>query len=1732
MSQLLASENTTGTMAEEACHFPKLQEGMYDPNSIMCDNRFESIDIDLHQCTPEELTRFCAINHTNLATIFQTAWAIVLGCYSGLEYCAFGGTEFLHEGYKSYLVQVQLHDELLIKAVLEAISSCSAEAFAKSSLVNGASSNQGNGLTNNIACNSDVEFIDRRGKNGLSRSIQRETISGWTKKVLVSLHLQKLILIICQRHVGICVDASEPEFAVSLKYCESLISKEHAVRIASTYALAISVVVKQSDRMIGDIELVTNSDRAEILLWNRDQPEVLIDCVHNVIERRVASTPEALAIASTEGEFTYADLNQLSDTLALLLKQEGISAETIVPLCFEKSAWAIVAMLAVIKAGGAVSILDPTHPAARIEEICAQIGTRIVITSPRCASLPAFLNLKVISVSRELVDSLPKQTETCTSQVGPSNILYVIFTSGSTGNPKGCVIEHGAFCTAAIHHIKKASVEPNSRVFQLTPYTFDVSIFEIMTTLMIGACICIPSDLSLSKGIANAMNELRITWSFLTPSLVKLIQPIEVPLLKTLILGGEPLSKMEIEMWAEHVELGNAYGPTECCVAAAGNAKVSATTDPANIGRAIGGICWIVNADDHHRLVPIGAVGELLIEGPILAREYLNDPEKTSHSFIENPRWTLADANTCRRFYKTGDLARYNCDGTIHFIGRKDNQVKLRGQRLELGEIEHHLSLHDQVWHALVILPKSGYIRGRLTAVVSPKQEIGNTVPLNIIFESMTELSAKIPLLKSYLSSLVPTYMVPTAWILVEEIPLTTSGKLDRVRVSKWIGELSQATSRQLLQLDGEVEVQPTDSNEQFLQASCARVLNIPIEQVAMNQSFIRQGGDSISAMKLMTSCRSEGKTISLRNILQSRSLADLSLSMRQDKILNEEMFDEDFELPPTQRILLEMSQKDPTKYSRHALLQLPEKVPSNALSAAMQVLVSNHPMLRARFKATENGSWLQNIPSMVGGSFKFDVHQLDAVEKADPVGAASQSALNIITGPVFAVDSIDTQDGNQFLLLTAHDLVADSISWDIILHDLQELLQGREIELAPIPFSNWIARQEGQVKPWVATISPQPFEIPLPDYNYWAIGLDRDLDRDARYTTTSIALTKENTALLLGEKIHIALRTKPVDVLMSALSYSFIQTFPDRKPATIFGKDDSRLPWEDNDLSRTVGCFTTLYPFHVDGPRSLLDFVRHAKEARRYPRVNQNLHWADHNLSDGEKAAFGVDKNLEICFAYLEPERPSKYQIRMEYPVKRNRRASLLALIDITAQLMNETLLITFTYDQQLRYQDRITNWIKACSTSLQEISAELLSARVEYTLSDFPNLSMTSEFLQDYVARNLSDVGLSNLEEVEEIYPCTPMQEGLLLSQMRQPGLYEPHVLVEVLQPFKISISVDKLKRAWTRVVNNNTTLRTVFVESVDSRRVYDQAVLKHVAPEICHIRCSMDQVTQRHNHKAALFQRTSPPHRLTIFETETKIFCKLEVSHAIIDGGSFASILYQFTLAYNSCLYGSTSPYNSYVRYLQQLPKAESLDFWKKNLHGIEPCHLLLPVTPTEVHTLDNFESTLGFSLNTLSAFCKSESVMVSTLFQTAWALILQAYTNSDDVCFGYLSSGRDAPIRDIENAVGVYFTITPRRFNIARASPVRKTLQQAQDDNTNSLGHQHCPLIDIQHELGLSGRPLFNTLISFQKDTLPHRPQDALSVQIVHEHDPTEVGLEIASTRNAITDTSIVRPGACD
>ncbi|PLN86198.1 acetyl-CoA synthetase-like protein [Aspergillus taichungensis] len=612
--------------------------------------------------------------------------------------------------------------------------------------------------------------------------------------------------------------------------------------------------------------------------WNGQEPPAPTSTlIWPLIQRQCREQPQALAIDAWDGRLTYSQLEEQATAVAARLLEAGFQPDQFAALLLDKSMLTTVVVLGVIKAGGAFLLLDAAHPLRRLRHMCQSIGAVLVVASSSHADVAAQLGVPVLSAGRiSAPESPPDAAAPQTPAVQPHHALYAGFTSGSTGDPKGFIITQTAFASGVEAYNAAVGLDPQSRVFQFASYSFMVSIINQLAPLACGACLCVPSQKQLENDIAGAMRELRATWVTLTPSVARTLHPDTVPALRTLVMVGEPLCRADLHRW-RHVTMYSAYGQSEHAKASIVARKIDGD-EPSHLGHPYCARGWVVDRDDPHRLVPVGAEGELVVEGPCLARGYL-DGAQTQEAFLVNPPWLPSvRSRTEARFFLTGDMVRQHPeDGSLQLVGRKGARVKIRGQRVELGEVEHQLSLLMPTAHAVVadIVCAADDPEGRTPMLVAFVQlrptpgasEGGILVPPTAAFRHRANL------VQRRLQEVLPGFMIPAAVVEVSSAPRTPSGKVHRSRLRECA---AARTRRQLLEYtvlraahrDAESDAEAT------LQQVCAQVLGRPAGHVGLHDSFLDLGGDSLTARRVVSLARSEGLVVSLAHLLQQSTLA------------------------------------------------------------------------------------------------------------------------------------------------------------------------------------------------------------------------------------------------------------------------------------------------------------------------------------------------------------------------------------------------------------------------------------------------------------------------------------------------------------------------------------------------------------------------------------------------------------------------------------------------------------------------------------------------------------------------------------------------------------------------------------------------------------------------------------------------------------------------------------------
>lgn len=655
-------------------------------------------------------------------------------------------------------------------------------------------------------------------------------------------------------------------------------------------------MVDNPDASVADMSLLAEQGLAAIQGWNGPFPLPHESCVHTLIDEQARCIPEASAISSFEGNLSYGELEDLSNRLAQHLVLAGVKLEHIVPLCFDKSTCAVVSMLAVLKAGGACLSMSPTSPARYLRGTLAEVQASIILVAPQHADLFRGIGVRMLIIDNGSILNLPpfRQQPSVLPRVNPTNAAFVVCTSGSTATPKKIVLEHAAVVTSSQAHGSVMGITASSRVLQFSAYTFDVSIQDIFTTWQRGGCVCIISDHERLNDLAGAINARQANFADFTPTVAALIQPSTVPCLKTISVGGEAVPRSLNELWEPYARVINMYGPAEVTINTAYTDQGGRDRDDcqaALIGRPLASWFWVINSNEPDRLVPIGCVGELLIEGPLLAREYLNDVQKTEAAFIINPKWSSLSSPdkkpvAKRRMYRTGDLVRLNHNGTYTYIGRKDRQVKLYGQRVELGEIEHQLMQlvpNDvRVVVEAIGAPLNGEKqRTRLVAFLewsSPsfsEDDKGDRRPDDTLLPvDNDEIVKLLSWLRESLQELLPPYMLPSLYVPLRNFPTTASGKLDRKRLSDFV-EVSLGDKSQMSVI--REKLAPMTDAQKTIHALIASLLSLSPGAFGINDSFFTLGGDSVDAIMLAQEARQQGLRISVADILRHPRIHEMA---------------------------------------------------------------------------------------------------------------------------------------------------------------------------------------------------------------------------------------------------------------------------------------------------------------------------------------------------------------------------------------------------------------------------------------------------------------------------------------------------------------------------------------------------------------------------------------------------------------------------------------------------------------------------------------------------------------------------------------------------------------------------------------------------------------------------------------------------------------------------------------
>ncbi|WP_179195532.1 non-ribosomal peptide synthase/polyketide synthase [Pseudomonas aeruginosa] len=1473
-----------------------------------------------------------------------------------------------------------------------------------------------------------------------------------------------------------------------LTYATDLFDASSAERIAGHWLNLLQSIVARPEARIAELKLLDEAEaRADLLQWNPGPQDFTpASCLHRLIERQAAERPRATAVVYGERALDYGELNLRANRLAHRLIELGVGPDVLVGLAAERSLEMIVGLLAILKAGGAYVPLDPRYPSDRLGYMIEDSGIRLLLTQRAARErLPLGEGLPCLLLDAEhewagYPESDPQ------SAVGVDNLAYVIYTSGSTGKPKGTLLPHGNVLRLfdATRHWFGFSADDAWSLFH--SYAFDFSVWEIFGALLHGGrLVIVPHETSRSpEDFLRLLCRERVTVLNQTPSAFKQLMQVacagqEVPplALRHVVFGGEALEVQALRPWFERFgdrapRLVNMYGITETTVHVTYRPLSLADLDggaASPIGEPIPDLSWYL-LDAGLNPVPRGCIGELYVGGAGLARGYLNRPELSCTRFVADPFST-----TGGRLYRTGDLARYRCDGVVEYVGRIDHQVKIRGFRIELGEIEARLLAQPGVAEA-VVLPHEGPGATQLVGYVVTQAAPSDPAALR-------------DTLRQALKASLPEHMVPAHLLFLERLPLTANGKLDRRALP--------APDASRLQQD---YAAPRSELEQRLAAIWADVLKLG--RVGLDDNFFELGGDSIISIQVVSRARQAGIRLAPRDLFLHqtiRGLAGVAVEGRGLASAEQGPISGSTPLLPIQQMFFELDIPRRQHWNQSVLLEPGQALDGTLLETALQALLAHHDALRLGFRL-EDGTWCAEHRAVEAGEALLWQQSVADGQALEALAEQAQRSLDLGRGPLLRALLATLGDGSQRLLLVIHHLAVDGVSWRILLEDLQtayrQLQAGQAVALPAktSAFKAWAERLqahardgglEGERGYWLAQLEGVSTELPCDD---------REGAQSVRHVRSArTELTEEATRRLLQEA-PAAYRTQVNDLLLTALA-RVIGRWTGQADTLIQLEGHGREElFEDIDLTRTVGWFTSLFPLRLSPVAELGASIKRIKEQlRAIPHKGLGFGALRYLGSAEDRAALAALPSPRITFNYLGQFdgsfsadssalfRPSADAAGSE----RDSDAPLDNWLSLNGQVYAGRLGIDWSFSAARFSEASILRLADAYRDELLALIGHCCAADVEgVTPSDFPLAGLDQ--------RQLDALPLA-AGEVEDLYPLSPMQQGMLFHSLYQQNsgdyINQMRLDVEGLDP-------QRFREAWQAALDAHEVLRSGFLWQGALEKPL-QLVRKRVeVPFSVHDWRDRADLAEALDALAAgeaglgFELAEAPLLRLVLVRTGERRHHLIYTNHHILmDGWSNSQLLGEVLQRYRGETPSrSDGRYRDYIAWLQRQDAGRTEAFWKQRLQRLGEPTLLVPafahgVRGAEGHA-DRYRQLDVTTSQRLAEFAREQKVTLNTLVQAAWLILLQRYTGQDTVAFGATVSGRPAELRGIEEQIGLFINTLPVVASPCPEQPLGDWLQAVQGENLALREFEHTPLYDIQRWAGQVGEALFDNILVFE------------------------------------------------
>ncbi|MEV1119913.1 non-ribosomal peptide synthase/polyketide synthase [Actinosynnema sp. NPDC049800] len=1364
------------------------------------------------------------------------------------------------------------------------------------------------------------------------------------------------------------------ELRGAVEYSTDLFDAETVDRMTRHLLVLLEGVTAAPDRPVGELPLLLG-DEPDGHGARLDVPDTTFAAV---FEEQARRTPDAGALVCGDTRLTFAEVDARANRLAHHLLAAGAGPERVVAVSLPRSADSVVAILAVHKAGAVYLPVDRDLPRDRVDFLLRDARPALVLDeAPDLAGYPA--------TRPDVV-------------VRPDQAAYVIYTSGSTGVPKGVVVEHRQLTNLVHDHHRVLAAEP-TRVAVTAVFSFDTS-WEGPLLMAAGHELhVITDDVRLEPAaLVEYVREHRVDFLDLTPSYVQQLIPAglldgdHVP--ATVMLGGEALPHA---LWrtlaTSRTTAHNYYGPTEVAV---DSVATVVTGDRALIGRPLLNLVAHV-LDEDLRPVPVGVPGELYLGGAQVARGYHDRPGLTAQRFLADPF-----GGPGARMYRTGDKVRWvptgdGAEAALEYLGRTDDQVKIRGFRVEPGEVEAALLHHPDVAQAAVVA----------------REHNGHQRLVAYTAGTATDLAG-------WLKQRLPDYLVPSAFVALDALPMTPAGKVDR-----------RALPAPTFTETGYVA--PAPGVAATLAEIWADVLGV--DRVGARDNFFALGGDSILSMQVVSRARQAGLKLTSKDVFLRQTVADLALAVTDDTGPTHETVTGPVPLTPVQRWFF-AEQGPLAHFTMSVVVELGDVEPA-AVRAAVRAVVAHHDALRLRFTQVD-GEWRQEVADVEPA----EVFRLASGDLAAEAHLA-RTGLDLRHGPLLRAVLFD--DGRLFV--TAHHLVVDAVSWRILLEDLGTALNGGDLGPKSTAFTEWAHRLDRHVR-------EGRFDAALP---HWAdVPVEEPVPTSAGTArSVSVRLGKAETDALL-HTVPDAYRTQVNDVLLTALA----SAFAGRALVTLEGHGREEL-FDGVDLSRTVGWFTAEFPVALELPDG--DWGAALKSVKEQLRAVPDKGLSYEALKYWDRGVTGPLPR--VCFNYL-----GQYDAELD-DLDHGREVPDDAvrphLLDISAAVSSGELVLDWEYSTEAHDEAAVRALADRMVDALRGIVAHCAGPDAwGRTPSDFPLAKLTAEQVDRIVDR-----------DVEDVYPLTPLQAGMLFHGLVDDG-------TAYVNQLRVRLSgVDDPRRfaeAWQRVVDRTPVLRTEVVwEGLDEPV---QVVRRGVTVPVTYADVTDEVVAA--DAAAGIDLTAAPLMRLVVGRSsDTAIDLLWTSHHLLLDGWSTAQVFGEVLTEYAGGTAPARRPFRDYLAWLAEVDQSAVESYWRGVLAGFEePTALPFDRRPTEAHRAESSaQVVLDLPADRLDAVARTHGLTVNTLVQGAWAVLLARTSGRRDVVFGSTVSGRPAELPGVESIVGMFINTVPTRVSVEPDADVVTWLRRLQDSQAESRRHEHVSLAQVQ---GWAGTRLFDSLLAFE------------------------------------------------